>query len=162
SFSVTSPVLDAGTLVNQVTVGGHDDEGSAASASDSTTVAVSDVPPSITVAKTAPAAVLEGSTITYQFSITNTSVVSTDPVSISSVVDDVLGNLTAAAQAAWRAQGNAGAIVLTPGQIFTFSFTTGVQKAGTVTNTVTVSGHDDEATPTSAGDSATVSVNDAA
>src|SRR4029450_13466883 len=101
----------------------------------------------------------EGNTVTYGFTITNTSPASTDPVTITSVVDNVLGNLTSAANAAWLTQGHSGPIVLAPGQAFSFNFTTlTALNAGTVVNTVSVAGHDDENTPASASDTATVPV----
>src|SRR5262249_47096398 len=142
SFSVASGVLDAGTLVNTVTVRGADDEGNPASASDSHSLTVADVTPTIAVDKSGPATVAEGGTATYTFTITNTSPISTDPVTVTSVADDKLGDLTAAANAAWAAQGHSGPIVLTQGQNFTFSFTTTALNAGTVVNVVTVSGRD--------------------
>src|SRR5262249_4056197 len=146
SFNVTTAtVLNVGTVVNLVTVSGHDDENSPAGATDTAAVTVTDVAPSITVAKTGPATVVEGSTVTYAFAITNTSPASTDPVTVTSVVDDKLGDLTAAANAAWLAQGNSGPMILAPGETFSFSFTTAATlNAGTVVNTVTVTGHDDE------------------
>src|SRR5262249_3137005 len=130
-----------------------------ATATDTATLPVTNVTPTITVDKTAPATIAEGNTVTYSFAITNTSPASTDPVTITSVIDNVLGNLTAAANPAWLAQGNSGSIVLDQNASFTFSFTTTTAlNAGPVTNTVTVSGRDDENTPTSDTDTATVTV----
>src|SRR2546430_11514882 len=90
------------------------------SASDDHTVTFANVTPSITVDKTGPATVNEGgASTTYTFKITNTSV-STDPVTVTSISDSVLGDLLPAALAA-----NGGnPIVLAPGASFTFSFTT--------------------------------------
>ena len=114
--------------------------------------------PTITVDKTVTN-INEGNTATYTYTITNTSTASTDPVTITSVVDDVLGDLTSAANAAWLAQGNTGPIVLAPGASFSFDYTTlTVLNAGTVVNVVTVSGLDDENTTTSATDTATLVV----
>src|SRR5262249_31956226 len=140
SFNVTTAAaLNAGTVVNAVSVTGHDDENSPASAQDSHTLTVTDVAPSITVNKAGPATVAEGNTVTYAFTISNTSEASTDPVTVTNVVDDVLGDLTAAAEAAWVAQGNSGPIVLAPGDTFRFSFTTtATLNVGTVVNMVTV------------------------
>src|SRR5262249_34444217 len=150
SFTFTTPtVLNAGTVTNTVTATGHDDENTPTTAMDTATVIVTNVIPTITVDKTGPATIPEGSTATYGFTITNTSTASTDPVTITSVVDTTLGNLTSAANAAWIEQGHSGPIVLEPGESFTFSFTTGVLGPGTVVNTVTVSGHDDENTAAS-------------
>ena len=151
TFTFTTPtVQNAGAVTNTVTVTGQDDENTLATAQDSHTLTVTGATPTITVDKAA-ATINEGNTATYTFTIENTSVASTDPVTITSVVDNVLGNLTSAANDAWLAQGNTGAIILSPGEIFTFSFTTGVLDAGTVANTITVSGLDDDSTPVSAG-----------
>ena len=154
---MTTAVLNAGTTVNVVTVSGHDDENTSATASDTHTLAVSDVAPTISVDKSATN-IAEGNTATYSFVITNTSSVSTDPVTITSVSDDVLGDLTSAALAA-----NGGnPIVLAPGASFSFSYTTAVLNAGTTVNVVTVSGHDDENTSATASDTHTLSVSDVA
>src|SRR5262249_23724775 len=143
SFSVTTTAaLNAGTVTNTVTVSGNDDENTPATATDTATVTVTNVAPTIAVNKTGPATVAEGDTATYSFTITNTSPASTDPVTITSVVDDTLGDLTTVANTAWAAQGHAVPIVLAPGQSFTFSFTTSPLNPGTIVNTVTVSGND--------------------
>ena len=156
SFMTTS-AQDAGTVVNTVTATGQDDEGNTATDDDSHTLPVSDVLPSITIDKTGPATIAEGNTATYNFTITNTSSASTDPVTITSVIDNVLGNLTAAALAA---NGN-NPIVLNPGQNFAFSFmTTSAQDAGTVVNTVTATGQDDEGNTATDDDSHTLPVSD--
>src|SRR5262249_41380727 len=162
SFTTTT-ALNAGTVLNTVSVSGHDDENTPATANDTATVIVTDVVPTIAVAKSGPTSVPEGSTVTYAFTITNTSSASTDPVTITSVIDDVLGNLTSAANAAWVAQGHATPIILVPDASFTFNFTTlTAQDAGTLTNVVTVSGHDDENNPASTSDNATVIVTNVA
>ena len=120
----TALVLNAGTVSNTVNVLGVDDENSQAAAQDGHTLTVADVAPSIAVDKNGPTTLPEGQTATYSFTITNTSTAVTDPVTITSVVDNVLGDLTAAANAAWLAQGNTGPILLAPGSSFTFSTTT--------------------------------------
>ena len=77
---------------------------------DSHTLTVANVAPTITVDKTV-SNISEGNTATYTYTITNTSPASTDPVTITSVIDDVLGDLTDEAIAA-----NGGnPIVLAPG-----------------------------------------------
>ena len=68
-------------------------------AQDSHTLTVANVVPTITVDK-AVTNINEGNTATYSYTITNTSTASTDPVTITSVIDDVLGDLTGAAIAA--------------------------------------------------------------
>jgi sugar lactone lactonase YvrE len=99
------------------------------------------------VRKVATAADPGGNPVTYTFTIRNTSPASTDPVTVTSVGDTALGDLTAAARAA-----NGGAdLVLNSGQAFTFSYT-----AASAAGTVTVRGHDDEGTPATASDTRTV------
>src|SRR5207249_578163 len=93
-----------------------------------------------------------GASTTYTFTITNNSVV-TDPVTVTSISDTVLGNLLGAAETA-----NGGPIVLASGGSFTFTYTTTLtQNVGdSVTNVVTVHAKDDENTDTSASDDHTV------
>src|SRR5439155_804059 len=128
------------SYTNTVTATGHDDEGDPASASASATVTYTDVTPSISISKTAnPTSVSEGGvgsqSVTYTYTITNTSSAGTDPVTLTSVVDDKVGSLLADAIAA-----NGGSAVLAPGVSVTFTETQTVT-AGNVgdsyTNTVT-------------------------
>ena len=159
SFDYTTlTALNAGTVTNVVTVSGQDDENTTASATDTATLTVANVAPSLTIDKTASATIVEGNTVTYSFTITNTSTASTDPVTINSISDNVLGNLLPAALAA-----NGGSpIVLAPGAFFSFTYTTlTALNVGTVTNTVTVNGLDDENTPATATDSHTLDVTNA-
>ena len=96
TFTVTTPtVLNAGTVFNVVTVSGRDDEGTAASANANATVTVTNATPSVVVNKFGRSSMPEGQTATFGFTISNTSSASTDPVTVTSVVDDVLGDLTA-------------------------------------------------------------------
>lgn len=155
----TMTVLNAGTIIGVVTVSGRDDEETAASASDSHTLSVSSEAPVITVVVDGPAAISEGTSAAYSCTIVNASPASTDPVTITSVVDDLFGDLTAAANAAWLAQDHTGPIVLARGASFTFSYTTPVLDAGTVVNTMTVSGQDDEGAAASASDNHTLTIN---
>ena len=145
-------------MTNLVTVDALDDEGTAASASDTAIVTVTAEAPTISIDKNAPATIVEGNTATYSFLITNTSAASTDPVTITQVSDDVLGDLTAAALAA-----NGGvAIVLAPGATFSFTYTTlTALNVGVITNTVTVTGQDDENTSAMAQDSHTLTITNA-
>src|SRR5262249_2531082 len=119
TFTFTTAALNAGSATNTVTVTGHDDENTTVTQTATHTLNVADVQPSIAVTKTV-APIAEGNTATYHYTITNTSTASTDPVTVTSVIDDKLGDLTAAAIAA-----NGGnPIVLAPGASFSFSFTT--------------------------------------
>src|SRR5262249_35587609 len=137
-----------------------DDEGTLATASDTATLVVTNLTPSITVEKSGPDTIVEGNTITYTYKITNTSPASTDPVTIDSIVDSILGDLTPTADVARGGR----SVTLAPGESFTFTVTTGIQNVGTgtVTNTVSVQGHDDENTPTNlAQDTHTVTIQNA-
>ncbi|WP_436169378.1 hypothetical protein, partial [Bosea sp. LjRoot9] len=119
--------------------------------------------PAISIDKSGPATIAEGgATATYTFVITASAAnAATDPLTIDSVVDNVFGNLTAAALAA-----NGGnPIVLDPGETFTFTFTSPIilQNAGTThTNVVTVTAHDDENTPVTDTDDHVISIADVA
>jgi sugar lactone lactonase YvrE len=107
------------------------------------------------VRKVAAAAPPAGGPATYTFTIANASPSGTDPVTVASVVDTVLGDLTAAARAA-----NGGAdVVLAPGQGFAFVATGPALDPGPVVGTVTVTAHDDEGTIATASDTETVTVN---
>src|SRR5262245_65562728 len=91
SFAFTTTALfNAGTVVNTVSVAGHDDENTPVSGEDSHTLIVSDATPAIAVQKSGPATIAEGNTATYGFTITNTSPASNDPVTVTSVVDNFL------------------------------------------------------------------------
>jgi len=87
---------DAGASTSDtVRASGVDDEGTAATSTGSTTVRVSDVLPTMTVLKTAsPNPIPEpGGTVTYTVRVTNTS---PEPIFITSVYDDVAGQLSPA------------------------------------------------------------------
>ena len=127
-------VKNAGaTYDNTVTAKATDDEGTETTATASATVHYVDVLPSIVVTKTPdPTFVYEGTagqTITFTFTITNTSLASTDPVTLTSVsdTDNQLGDLLADAIAA-----NGGSAELMPGASLTFTKTVPVpvQNAG--------------------------------
>jgi hypothetical protein len=78
---------------NKVTASGSDDDNTPVSASASATVTITNDPSTIEVSKTAsPESVPEsGANVTFTFSIVNTSV--SDTVTISSISDDVFGDL---------------------------------------------------------------------
>jgi hypothetical protein len=156
--------LNAGDpYTNVVTVTGHDDEGNDTSDDDDDTITVTNVLPSITIDKTGPATVDEGGAdVTWTFVITNTSG-ETDPVTITSLVDDKLGNLLAAAEAA-----NGGQIVLAPNESFTFDYNpaglvdVSINAGETYHNVVEVTGVDDEGSHASASDDHTITATDVA
>jgi uncharacterized repeat protein (TIGR01451 family) len=153
-------VLNSGeSETNVVTVTGHDDENTPVSDTDDHTIEGTDVLPVIEVVKTGPATVAEGGdTATFTFKITNLSG-ETDPVTVTSIVDSVYGNLYAAA----IAENGGNPIVLESGQSFEFDFTTDINlNVGSQTNVVVVHGHDDENNDTSDDDDHTVTVTDVA
>jgi hypothetical protein len=158
-------VLNAGASeTNTVTVHGEDDEGTDATDDDSHTITATNVAPDITIVKTAPNEISEGGAdVTYHFAITaSADNASTDPVTVTSLADDVLGDLLAAAIAA-----NGGnPIVLNPGETFEFDYNPDgdlVLNAGaSETNTVTVHGEDDEGTDATDDDSHTITATDVA
>ena len=145
-----------GSETDTVTASGIDDRGNSIDGSDSATVTLNDAAPDITIAKTAnPTAVLEpGGPITFSIVITNISV-SSDPVTINSLTDDIYGDLNGKGDCSvpQTLAGNGGA--------YSCSFTENVSgNSGDVeTDTVTASGADDEGNPVSKSDSATVTVN---
>ncbi|MDV6348274.1 hypothetical protein R2083_12185 [Nitrosomonas sp. Is35] len=155
-------------LINEVTAEASDDDDNSDTETDTAKVTFTNATPTITVDKLVDAngdnifhdmEAANGNTnitLTYQYTITAPSTnVSTDPITVSSVIDDKLGDLTSAALVA-----NGGnPIVLNPDESFTFTYTkTGVDlsNVGTLVNKVTVNGHDDENTAVSDTDTATV------
>src|SRR5205814_717207 len=138
------------------TVTAADDEGDAATASASATVSFTDVRPEERRARTdSVASVREGGarnqSVTYTYVVTNDSKASTDPLTVSSVLDSKLGELLTAP------------LTLAPGASATLTktVTLAAQDANTdLTNTVTVTAADDEGDAATASASATVSFTD--
>ncbi|HRI57394.1 MAG TPA: hypothetical protein PK170_09900, partial [Anaerolineae bacterium] len=139
---------------NTVTASGVDDDGDPVSGQGSATVTIANVAPSITVAKSAnPTSVPEpGGNVQYTVRIDNTSN-SQDPVTITSLVDDKFGNLVV--NGLCPAPG-----AIQPGQFYTCTFNKPINgNAGVVhTNRVTASGTDNDNTPVSGSDDATVTI----
>jgi hypothetical protein len=161
--NVTIPAGDGGTsLVNTATVNGADNEGVAVTDSDTATVVRADVAPVIDIVKGGPATIAEGGAdVTWTFTITNNSV-STDPITVTALHDDKLGDLLAAAIAA-----NGGnPIVLAPGGTFSFDYNPAgnlvLDGGETYTNVVTVTGMDDEGTSDTGTDNHTITATDVA
>ena len=149
-------VGDGGDLeTDTVTATGIDERGNMITGEDDATVTIVDAPPAIEVAKTAtPDEVLEpGGMVTFGVTVTNNSV-SSDPVTIDSLVDDIHGDL--------NGQGSCSVpqVIAGGGGSYSCSFTATVSgNAGYVeTDTVSASGADDENNPVSDSDSATVTV----
>ncbi|NUT55972.1 MAG: DUF11 domain-containing protein [Thermoleophilia bacterium] len=136
-----------------VTASGTDDDGNPVSDDDDATVALTDVPSSITVVKTAtPASIQEpGGNVSFAVSVKNTSAV--DSVTISSLADDVYGDLNGKGTCAVPQ-------TLQPGASYDCSFTGAVTGAGGSTHrdVVTASGFDDDQRELSAKDDATVMI----
>ena len=145
----TAPVANAGVVIaNTVVVIGQDDEQNPVEDSASDEVAYQDVKPMIDIMKSHTGTINEGESgqvLTYSFTVTNTSTATTDPVTVSSLSDTVLGDLLGAFKAA-----NGGSAVLPFGGSVTFTvdYTAPVANAGVViANTVVVIGQDDEQNP---------------
>ncbi len=156
SFDVVYNVPATGNagvvIANTVTVSAHDDDSTAAStATASDAVTYQDVAPAITVTKSHTGVIAEGTadqTLTYRFTVTNTSTATTDPVTVTSLTDTVLGDLLSAFTTA-----NGGSATLAFGASKSFDVVYSVPATGNagvvIANTVTVSAHDDDSTAAS-------------
>jgi len=138
-----------------ITASATDDDGNTATQDDDATVTLTDVPSSIEVTKTAdPVEVDEpGDTVTFSVTVHNTSTV--DTVTIDSLSDDIHGDLDGQGDCAVPFD-------LAPDESVSCTFTADVTgNAGDVeTDTVTASGTDDDGTPVSDDDDASVTVLD--
>ena len=136
-----------------VTASGTDDDGNPVSGHDDATVTITNVPSSIAVMKSAsPTSIQEpGGTVTFSVSVKNTSVA--DTVTITSLTDDVYGNLDGKGTCDVPQQ-------LAPGASYDCSFTGAVSGAAgsTHTDVVTASGFDDDEGELSASDDAKVTI----
>ena len=159
---------NVGQETNVATASGVDDEGNPISDSDNATVTITDSQPAIAVVKTAnPTSVDEpGDEVTFTVEVTNNSADS-DPVTITSLTDDVYGDLTDLSDEGSTAKPQNSTTcsvpqTIQPGDSYTCSFTADVSgNAGdSETDTATASGEDDEGNPVSASDDATVTVTD--
>ena len=136
-----------------VTASGTDDDGNPVSDEDDATVTITNVPSSIAVMKSAsPTSIQEpGGTVTFSVSVKNTSAV--DSVTITSLSDDIYGNL----------DGKGTCDVpqtLAPGASYNCSFSGAVSGSAGSTHkdVVTASGTDDDGSELSGSDDATVTV----
>jgi uncharacterized repeat protein (TIGR01451 family) len=136
-----------------VTASGTDDDGNPVSDTDDATVTLTNVASSIEVTKSAsPASLAEpGGNATFSVSVQNTSAV--DSVTISSLSDDVYGDLDGKGTCDVPK-------LLAPNATYSCSFTGAVSgNAGSShTDVVTASGADDDGNPVSDTDDATVSI----
>jgi hypothetical protein len=152
SCSFTATHANAGSYTNTASVTVSDNDGNSASDTDDETVTVTNAAPVINVIKSGnPTIVPLPGDVTFTVVVENQSV-ATDPVLITSLTDDIYGNL----------DGKGTCDVpqtIQPGGNYTCSFTVskGIDDIGTETDTVTASGTDDEGTPASDSDDATVS-----
>ncbi len=137
-----------------VTASGSDDEGTPVNDFDDATVTVIEPPPVIEVAKTAdPTHVVEpGGLVNFTVVVANLSN-PLDPVTINSLEDDIHGNLNGQGTCSLPQS-------IQPGESYTCTFQVMVSgNAGySETDIVTASGTDDEGTPVSDDDDATVTV----
>ena len=141
--------------VDVVTASGADDDGNAVSAHDDATVRITDLASSIVVTKSAsPASLPEpGGTATFSVTIQNTSAV--DSVTISSLIDDVYGDLDGTGTCDVPQ-------TIAPGASYDCSFSGAVSgNAGSShKDEITASGTDDDGNPVSGKDDATVAITD--
>ncbi len=135
----TVQASDPDPLVNTVTVtyrGKSDLSGTAITTSDDHSVNL--FQPAVTIAKTGPALSKVGDTVTYTFTITNTSSQDSPNLTLASISDSVIGNLMSQATAA-------GCDVLTYQEVCSFSVSRTVQAGDPdpLVNTVNVLYHPD-------------------
>ena len=148
SCTYTVEHLDAGSYDNTASVTVVDNEFNQAADSDTQTVTVTNVDPTISVTKaTSEKQVFApGENVEFTVVVNNNSI-STDPVTITSLVDSIHGDLNGQGTCAVPQ-------TILPGAAYTCKFTALV--AGDETDTVTASGADDENTPVSASADASV------
>jgi len=141
--------------LNVATAGGTDDDGGPIGANDDATVDINDVPSSIAVSKTAdPGSVPEtGGDVTFTVMTKNTSAV--DDVTITSVTDSVLGDISSGCTPALP-------VTLAPGETITCTATEFLsgQPGSPHTNVATVTGTDDDGNPVEGDDDEDVPFDD--
>ena len=141
---------------NTVTVSGTSDDGEAVSDRAAATVFILGAEPTLEVRKLAlpPVALDTGSPVIFRVAVLNTSP-SQDPVTLTSLVDDMFGDLDGVGTCSLPQTLQP---VPSVDSLYTCSFTTNLSgPAGTThTNVVTASGTDDEGTPVQATDDAVV------
>lgn len=135
------------------------------SGADDATVAITDVVPEITVSKTAsPENVLEpGGLVTFQVTVSNTSIASSDPVTIDTLNDErpSPGGTVSSLQG----MGDCSIPQTIPaGDSYSCSFTAMISgnSGDSETDLVSAAGSDDDGNAVSGSDDATVTVNDVA
>ncbi len=140
-----------------VTATGTDEHNNSISGQDDANVIITDILPSIVVTKTpSTTEVLEpGANVTFTVTVENTSMASSDPVVINSLMDSIYGDLNGIGSCAVPQ-------TLQPGETYTCSFTELLSgNAGdSETDVVTASGNDDDGNSVSDSDSATIIIVD--
>jgi uncharacterized repeat protein (TIGR01451 family) len=124
---------------------GQDDEQNPVTDNASDRETYKDLLPTLDILKSHTGTINEGTSgqvLTYSFTVMNMSTATTDPLTVSSLSDSVLGNLLPAFLAA---NGDSAVIPFGGSVTFTVDYTAPVANAGVViANTVTVIGQDDE------------------
>lgn len=153
---------NAGEVKSNIVLATGSAAGFPVSGSGETTVSLGHVAPSVHMLKTAsPSTIPEpGAVVTFGLTLENTGVTS-DPVTVTSLVDDVFGDVT---QVQGNIQSTTCALpqVVNPGNTFSCFFTAWIdgnagESAGDV---VTATGMDDDGSPFSASASVAVSITD--
>ena len=157
SFSLVISGNAGDSKTDVVAASGTDAEGWPVSDDDDATVRITDVLPSISVEKSAvPGSLPEpGGDVQFHVVVTNTSV-SSDPVVITSLTDDVYGELSG------KGTCPSVPVTLQKGETIDCSFTGAVagNAGSTHTDVVTAQGHDDEDNAVSGHDDAVVTLTD--
>jgi len=156
SFSTMVTGTGGDSETDTVTATGSDENGNDVEGWDDATVTIIDVLPSITLVKTAtPTEVIEpGDDVVFSVLVTNTSV-SSDPVTITSLTDDIHGDL--------NGQGDCSVPqVISSGGSYSCSFTAfvGGNFGDSEMDTATAMGTDDNGNHVQASDSANVVILD--
>jgi hypothetical protein len=173
NYTVNDVVLNAGeTRTNIGTVAAQDDEGNPAGDTDDHTVTGQDVDPTLNIDKVASVTQVQAgkdTSVTFTYTLTNTSPASTDPITITHLVDDMgtadtgddvilFDGDSTLGKGIYYDSGDDGDGLLELGESWVYKFTTNVTlDAGeTRTNIVTVDGHDDEDNDVSDTDDASI------
>ena len=158
TFSASFTGSPGDSLTDKVTATGKDDENNTATDDATATVSITNALPVISVTKSAdPTSRPEpGGSFQYTVGVTNNSVTS-DPVTLGSVTDDVYGNLTTRSGSTCN---TAIGTVVQPGSSYTCTFSASFtgSPGDSLTDTVTVTGKDDENSTASDDASATVQI----
>jgi uncharacterized repeat protein (TIGR01451 family) len=157
TFTATFTSEHPASQMDTVTASGHDDDDNNTSDTDTATAHVTDTPSSIDVQKDAGQESVQepGGDVTFTVTVKNTSAV--DTVTITSLVDDMFGDLDG------KGTCDVPQTLAKNGGTYTCQFVGHVTGSGggTHVNTVIASGHDDDENPVSDDDDATVKITSA-